>query len=158
MAVSTAPGSTLLLLPGRQAGHVQLISLPPCSAPSSATASSSKSTFRSPIILAHTHALSSLACTASGSHILTTSERGTLLRVWETSRGRLERELRRGVDRAEIWGARFEDGVFPLDMSQDGVDAREERLRKGGKVVAWSDKGTVHVWASEPESDSAKKS
>ncbi|ODN99148.1 hypothetical protein I350_07306 [Cryptococcus amylolentus CBS 6273] len=106
MALSTAPGSTLLALPGRQAGHVQLIPLPSCPSsspdPPSPSRTTPNSTFRSPIILAHTHSLASLSTTPSGSHILTTSERGTLLRVWDTQRGRLERELRRGVDPAEI--------------------------------------------------------
>ncbi|WVQ84518.1 hypothetical protein IAT38_006672 [Cryptococcus sp. DSM 104549] len=145
MALSTAPGSTLLALPGRQVGHVQLVQLAPCPTPPTSPFPGSQAepappaptahTFRSPIILAHTHALSTLTTTPSGSHILTTSERGTLLRVWDTTRGRLERELRRGVDRAEMWGAEFE-----------GAAGREG---KEGRVVGWSDKGTIHVWGDE---------
>ncbi|WVN90882.1 uncharacterized protein L203_106125 [Cryptococcus depauperatus CBS 7841] len=137
MAISTAPDSTLLALPGRQAGHVQLIPLPPCPVDpaalniSSARVTASRPTFRSPIILAHTHPLSTLVTTPSGSLILTTSERGTLVRVWDTAKGRLEKELRRGVDPAEVWGVGFEG---------DGKDAR---------VVGWSDKGTIHVWGDE---------
>lgn len=150
LAIATAQGSSLLAMPGRQAGHVQLVALPPCPSTSSnpiSSSSSSQPQFRSPIILAHTHPLSALACTANGSHILTTSERGTLLRVWDTSRGRLERELRRGMDRAEMWGVKFEDEV------QEG-----DRIRKGGMVVGWSDKGTVHVWAGESVGESSKRS
>lgn len=152
LAIATAPGSSLVAMPGRQAGHVQLVSLSPCisSRSSSSSGSGSRShqpQFRSPIILAHTHPLSALACTANGSHILTTSERGTLLRVWDTSRGRLERELRRGMDRAEMWGIKFEDEV------QDN-----ERGRKGGLVVGWSDKGTIHVWEGESANESSKRS
>ncbi|OXG29485.1 hypothetical protein C359_04882 [Cryptococcus neoformans Bt120] len=136
MAMATAPGSTLLTLPGRQPGHVQLVPLHPCpssSSPASPTRTSatSQTTFRSPIILAHTHPLSTLGISPSGSHIVTTSERGTLLRIWDTSRGRLERELRRGVDPAEMWGAIFE---------RDG---------KGARVAGWSDKGTIHVWGGD---------
>ncbi|WVO24656.1 uncharacterized protein IAS62_006026 [Cryptococcus decagattii] len=136
MAIATAPGSTLLALPGRQPGHVQLVPLPPCPSPSSPGSPTralvtSQTTFRSPIILAHTHPLSTLGISPSGSHIITTSERGTLLRIWDTSRGRLERELRRGVDPAEMWGATFE---------RDG---------KGARVAGWSDKGTIHVWGGE---------
>lgn len=147
LAIATAPGSSLLALPGRQAGHVQLVALPPCSSTGpSSSSSSNQPQFRSPIILAHTHPLSALACTANGSHILTTSERGTLLRVWDTSKGRLERELRRGMDRAEMWGVKFEDEVQESD-----------RARKGGMVVGWSDKGTVHVWAGESTGESSKR-
>lgn len=132
-----------MAMPGRQAGHVQLVSLPPC-LPHTSTLSHPQ--IRSPIILAHTHPLSTLACTANGSHILTTSERGTLLRVWDASRGRLERELRRGMDRAEMWGVQFEDGA------QEG-----DRARKGGMVVGWSDKGTVHVWEGDKAGESSKR-
>ncbi|WVQ66421.1 uncharacterized protein L199_004602 [Kwoniella botswanensis] len=134
MALSSSAGSSLLALPGRQPGHVQLISLPPCP-PIPASSNPSSTAFRSPIILAHTHPLSTLSCTPNGSHIITTSERGTLLRIWDTTKGRLERELRRGVDRAEMWGCEFDN---------DGK----------GRVVAWSDKGTVHVWKNEDGSRS----
>jgi WD40 repeat protein len=137
VAVATSASSTLLAMPGRQAGHVQLVSLPPC-LPHTPSASTQQGQYRSPIILAHNHPLSTLACTANGSHVLTTSERGTLLRVWDTSRGRLERELRRGVDRADMWGVKFEDEVMEGDTA-----------RKGGMVVGWSDKGTIHVWEGD---------
>jgi WD40 repeat protein len=144
VAVATSPASTLLAMPGRQAGHVQLVSLPPC-LPLATTSSIPQPQFRSPIILAHNHPLSTLACTANGSHVLTTSERGTLLRVWDTSRGRLERELRRGVDRADMWGVKFEDEVIEGD-----------KARKGGMVVGWSDKGTIHVWEGEKAGELSK--
>ncbi|WVQ96062.1 hypothetical protein IAU59_003162 [Kwoniella sp. CBS 9459] len=156
MAVSTAPGSSLLALPGRQPGHVQLISLSACpapsnlsntsSAPSGPTASSrtSATSFRSPIILAHTHPLSTLSTTPTGSHLMTTSERGTLIRIWDTARGRLERELRRGVDRAEMWGAKFDSPLLVDGGTGQGTSAGGK-----GQVVGWSDKGTVHVWADE---------
>ena len=142
MAISTTPGSTLLALPGRQPGHVQLVSLPPC--PDATSKPGQGNTFRSPIILAHTHPLSSLTCSADGLKVITTSERGTLLRVWDTTRGHLERELRRGVDRAEMWGASFEP-------SKSG---QQERLPEN--IVAWSDKGTVHVWSPTPSTAQAQ--
>lgn len=145
VAVATSPSSTLLAMPGRQAGHVQLVSLPPCSPLASSSSTVQPGQYRSPIILAHNHPLSTLACTANGSHVLTTSERGTLLRVWDTSRGRLERELRRGVDRADMWGVKFEDEVMEGD-----------KARKGGMVVGWSDKGTIHVWEGDKAGESAK--
>lgn len=140
-ALSTAAGSSLLALPGRQPGHVQLIHLPgSANGPATAGSSAGSSSFRSPILLAHTHPLSALACSATGAHLLTASERGTLLRVWDTARGVQESELRRGVDPAEIWGLLFEDAIFPT------TDRRDSMRRKGGRVVGWSDKGTMHVW------------
>ena len=57
--------------------------------------------------------------------MLTTSERGTLLRVWD-SRGTLERELRRGVDRADMWNVKFEAEVMEGD-----------KARKGGMAVGY---------------------
>ncbi|GMK56612.1 hypothetical protein CspeluHIS016_0304520 [Cutaneotrichosporon spelunceum] len=140
VAVATAPGATLLALPGRQTGHVHLISLPPCGG-----ANATPTAYRSPFLLAHTHPLSALACSASGAHILTASERGTLVRIWDTARGAQDVELRRGVDRAEIWGLQFEDAIDLRPL--DGDRRRDALRRKGGRVVGWSDKGTVHVWA-----------
>lgn len=145
MAISTTPGSTLLALLGRQAGHVQLISLPPCASPPGSVATGRNNTFRSPIILAHTHPLSSLTCSADGLKVITTSERGTLLRVWNTTRGHLERELRRGVDRAEMWGASFEP---PPNNLPDRSSTHTERTPES--VVGWSDKGTIHIWSPTP--------
>lgn len=113
-------------------------------------------TFRSPILLAHTHRLSALACSATGTHLVTASERGTLLRVWDTARGALESELRRGVDPAEIWGVLFEDSVFDIPLS-DPDRRREHAKRKGGRVVGWSDKGTVHVWGGDPPKAPSKR-
>jgi len=149
MAISTTPGSTLLALPGRQPGHVQLISLPPCPFPDNVPpVLTTPNTFRSPIILAHTHPLSSLSCTQDGSKIITTSERGTLLRVWDTARGHLERELRRGVDRAVIWGATFEPPP-PVVRSGKAVPTDIPHSHSNiGDVAGWSDKGTIHVWSS----------
>ena len=146
MAISTSPLSTLLALPGRQAGHVQLISLPPC--PPTTLKPTKSVAFRSPIILAHTHPLSSLTCTADGAFLITASERGTLLRVWDTSRGQLVRELRRGVDRAEMWGASFEPPPPPSSSPDTSAGAEPLALAAQAKILGWSDKGTIHVWAS----------
>ena len=63
--------------------------------------------------------------------------------MWDAARGRLERELRRGVDRAEMWGAGLEDGVLGLQAGYG------QGQGQGGRVVAWSDKGTVHMWGDE---------
>lgn len=147
VALSTSPLSTLLALPGRQAGHVQLVSLPPCPPLPSASTPLKATSFRSPIILAHTHALSSLTCSFDGSHIITTSERGTLLRVWDTARGHLVQELRRGVDRAEMWGASFQPPA-PGSLGTPTSDLPTAKSRGTvGRVVGWSDKGTIHIWS-----------
>lgn len=45
----------------------------------------------------------------------------------------MERELRRGLDRADIWGA---------TMVYEPVPTGGQEL----VMACWSDKGTVHVW------------
>ena len=79
------------------------------------------------IIAAHTSALNTLSVPPSGQLLATTSQRGTLIRIWNTNSGKLVRELRRGADKAEIYGVAFRP------------DERE--------VCVWRDKGTVHVFA-----------
>ena len=78
------------------------------------------------IIAAHTSALTSLSIPPSGRLLATTSERGTLVRVWDSVTGKLIREFRRGTDKAEIYGVAFRP------------DEQE--------LCVWSDKGTIHVF------------
>ncbi|TCD67671.1 hypothetical protein EIP91_012037 [Steccherinum ochraceum] len=135
LALATAAHSTLLVIPGRQMGHVQLIHLSPCEPPQ--PLGPPPPTLPKPpppvsqhhvsIIAAHTTALTTLSVPPSGRLLATTSSRGTLVRIWDTSTGKLVRELRRGTDKAEIYGVAFRP------------DERE--------VCVWSDKGTVHVFA-----------
>ncbi|KAJ8457234.1 hypothetical protein ONZ51_g11658 [Trametes cubensis] len=136
LTIATAAHSTLLAIPGRQMGHIQLVHLPPCPAPQPIGPPSSTPPTRPPpaptkhpvsIIAAHTTALSTLSVPPSGRLLATTSSRGTLIRIWDTTTGKLVRELRRGTDKAEIYGVAFRP------------DERE--------VCVWSDKGTVHVFA-----------
>ncbi|CAG8621460.1 5915_t:CDS:2 [Paraglomus brasilianum] len=77
-------------------------------------------------IPAHTNKLSCLALNEDGSKCASASEKGTLIRVFDTASGKLLNELRRGVDRAEIYSIAF---------SQDSR-----------RLCVSSDKGTVHVF------------
>ncbi|KAL7425210.1 Phosphatidylinositol 3,5-bisphosphate-binding protein [Cryptotrichosporon argae] len=156
VAVSTAPGSTLLAFPGIQPGHLNLVHLAPCPPPARVPAApAAPHPFRAPILIAHTSPLSALAASTSGAHVASASERGTLVRVWSTASGRMERELRRGVDRAHIWGVGFEQRAGDGEPEQN---RRNELRRKGGRIVGWSDKGTVHVWAADDPSQPIKSS
>ena len=49
------------------------------------------------------------------------------MRVWDAHSGKLVRELRRGTDKAEIYGVAFRPD------EQD--------------ICVWSDKGTVHIFS-----------
>lgn len=55
-----------------------------------------------------------------------------------------------------MWGVGFEDGVFERPGMGEDERRREEARRKGGRVVGWSDKGTVHVWESEDALEAMK--
>lgn len=136
LAMATGPYATLLAIPGRQMGHVQLVQLPPCRPPEPLgpppplrPAKPSTSTVRHSvsIIAAHESPLTTLSVTPSGRLVATTSLRGTLVRIWETSNGKLLKEFRRGSDKAEIYGVAFRP------------DEKE--------VAVWSDKGTIHVFS-----------
>ncbi|KAG8694275.1 hypothetical protein FRC08_008587 [Ceratobasidium sp. 394] len=157
MALATAPDSTMLAIPGRQQGHVQLIPLPPCPHPPPPNPPPNTVPTPKPqpiplgpdiplaptkhpvaIIVAHDSRLAALALTASGRLLATASKRGTLVRVWDTRSGAKVRELRRGTDHADIYGVAFRG------------DERE--------LCAWSDKGTVHVFklAQQSETEGVK--
>lgn len=134
--MATAPYSTLLAIAGRQIGHVQLIHLPPCPLPQPRNPPPDVPPSRPPpppskhpvsIIVAHKTALSTLTLPPSGRLLATTSSRGTLIRIWDSLSGKLVKELRRGTDKAEIYGASFRPD------EQD--------------LCVWSDKGTVHVFS-----------
>jgi WD40 repeat protein len=134
--MATSAYATLLVMPGRQLGHVQLVHLPACDPPTPLGPPPAGVPPRPPappskhpvaIIAAHTSRLTTLAVPPSGTLLATTSEAGTLVRVWDARSGRLVRELRRGADKAEIYGVAFRP------------DERE--------LAVWSDKGTVHLFA-----------
>ncbi|KAG8825715.1 hypothetical protein FRC17_008559 [Serendipita sp. 399] len=142
VALATAPGSTLLAFPGRQTGHLQLVYLPPCPAPPTDSTPGSSQAYQSPRlkpvplrrdpvthIVAHTSALASISVSPSGRYVATTSETGTLIRIWDTDKGKNSHEFRRGIDQAHIYGVAFRP------------DEKE--------CCAWSDKGTVHFFSLE---------
>ncbi|KAJ7667907.1 SVP1-like protein 2 [Mycena polygramma] len=135
LALASGTYATLLAIPGKQMGHVQLIHLPPCVPPTPIGPPASTPPRKPPppptkhpvaIIAAHTTALTTLAVPPSGRLLATTSSRGTLVRTWDAVTGKLVREFRRGTDKAEIFGVAFRP------------DERE--------LCVWSDKGTVHLF------------
>ncbi|PVU89631.1 hypothetical protein BB561_005254 [Smittium simulii] len=78
------------------------------------------------IVVAHATALSALAISNDGAYVASASEKGTLIRVFSTEDGMLLYELRRGVDRANI---------FSIAFSSDS-----------SRICVSSDKGTVHIF------------
>ena len=77
-------------------------------------------------ISAHDGELAQLQLTLDGALLATASEKGTLIRVYDTARATLMHEFRRGADRATIYSIAFAPDQNFLAVS--------------------SDKGTVHVY------------
>lgn len=80
-----------MAFPGKQRGHVQLTDL------------LDPSRTMLPIIPAHENTISSLILNHNGSLVATASEKGTLIRVYDTAHGKLLHEFRRGTDQAMIY-------------------------------------------------------
>ncbi|PLW27790.1 hypothetical protein PCASD_24495 [Puccinia coronata f. sp. avenae] len=151
VALASAPGSSLLVFPGRQPGKIQVVHLPafqpdrppppapapPPDPPQSQTGSPHPPYPSTAILVAHTSALACLATTPCGRLIASASLTGTLIRIWNPRSGALVRELRRGSDPAHIWAIRFRP---------DGL-----------AICATSDKGTIHVWSLADKPHKAKK-
>ncbi|KAJ2004069.1 Phosphatidylinositol 3,5-bisphosphate-binding protein [Coemansia thaxteri] len=182
MAISGGSDSGILVFPGRQKGHIQIVDLHSCInlstlqdsvSPASAhaqavppqpgvgvqrTRSGSKGSFSvepngaptSPqlaaavhptninIIAAHATSLSALAVSPDGAMVASASEKGTLIRIFDSMSGRLLHELRRGVDRADIYSIAFSPDSTRLCVS--------------------SDKGTVHIFNLEAKQAAAQQS
>lgn len=78
-------------------------------------------------IQCHSSDLAQLVLSRDGKTLATASDKGTLIRLWDTHSGGALRELRRGSDRAEIYCLAFSPS--------------------GSYVACTSDKGTVHIFS-----------
>ncbi|KAF9957246.1 WD repeat domain phosphoinositide-interacting protein 3 [Mortierella alpina] len=149
VALSWSDKHAILIFPGRQSGHIQIVDLNSVvpttavssAAPSSASQASSfsgtpnqpkypmastKPTANISIIPAHTSSLFCLVTNVDGTKCASASDKGTLIRVFDTGSSKLLHEFRRGVDKAEIYSIAF---------NSDST-----------RICAGSDKGTVHIF------------
>eukprot|EP00002_Diphylleia_rotans_P003635 TRINITY_DN1251_c0_g1_i1.p1 TRINITY_DN1251_c0_g1~~TRINITY_DN1251_c0_g1_i1.p1 ORF type:complete len:368 (-),score=80.80 TRINITY_DN1251_c0_g1_i1:119-1222(-) len=78
------------------------------------------------IIPAHDNSLSCISLNMDGSRLATASEKGTLIRVFDTFSGQILHELRRGSDRADIYSLCFNNTSEYISVT--------------------SDKGTIHIF------------
>jgi len=88
---------------------------------------------RSHLIKAHESKLSQICLTKDGHLVATSSEKGTLIRIWDTNSGTQLRELRRGLETANIQSL----VLHPT----------------GESLVLSSNKGTVHVYSLTGKAD-----
>jgi len=104
--------NTVLVCPGLQKGHVrcELYDIK-----------------KTTLITAHETSLACFALNHDGSKLATASEKGTLIRIFDTASGQPLQELRRGADRADIYSICFNANSQWLAVS--------------------SDKGTIHVFS-----------
>eukprot|EP01006_Ploeotia_vitrea_P044428 TRINITY_DN66830_c13_g9_i2.p1 TRINITY_DN66830_c13_g9~~TRINITY_DN66830_c13_g9_i2.p1 ORF type:complete len:398 (-),score=196.98 TRINITY_DN66830_c13_g9_i2:67-1260(-) len=103
--------NTVLVCPGLQRGHVRV-----------ELYDMKKTT----MISAHETSLSCFALNFDGTRLATASEKGTLIRIFDTATGDQLQELRRGADKAVIYSIAFNYNTQWLATS--------------------SDKGTIHVF------------
>ncbi|XP_010507860.1 PREDICTED: autophagy-related protein 18a [Camelina sativa] len=122
-SVSQGAASMLLVCLGLQKGQVRLEHYSPY-----------KTT---KFIMAHDSSIACFALTQDGHFLATASSKGTLLRVFNTADATLLQEVRRGVDRADIYSLAFSSNAQWLAVS--------------------SDKGTVHVFGLKTNSGSQVK-
>ena len=79
------------------------------------------------MINAHESNISFLAMNSEGTLLATSSDKGTLIRIFKAEDGTFLQELRRGKDKAEIFSICFDVG--------------------SNFVASSSDKGTIHIWS-----------
>lgn len=117
-AISSTSNSSVLACPGLTKGQVRL-ELHGLKKPK--------------FISAHDSSLACLVLTLDGRLLATASNKGTLIRVFNTHDGTRLQEVRRGADRAEIFSISFSGNAQWLAVS--------------------SDKGTVHVFSLKGETE-----
>lgn len=106
--------NSLLAFPGGKIGHVQIVDL--------------ANTEKSPLeIAAHETPLSCVALNLQGTRLATASEKGTLIRVFDTANGAMLQEVRRGANHAFIYCINFNHDSSLMCVA--------------------SDHGTVHVFS-----------
>mmetsp|Transcript_100170 Transcript_100170/g.283638 ORF Transcript_100170/g.283638 Transcript_100170/m.283638 type:complete len:519 (-) Transcript_100170:181-1737(-) len=121
----------VLVCPGIQQGSVLVISYPASfDDPHSSSAVAPITRDRTQIIYAHKACIAAMAIDYNGKLLATASDKGTIIRVYDSEGTRLQ-ELRRGADRAEIHSLAFGPA--------------------GDRPAQWlavsSDKGTIHIFA-----------
>jgi len=118
-----SPGSSVVLaVPGQKVGtvHVELYD-----------------TKQTQVIQAHNNQLTQIVLNLEGTRLATASDKGTLIRIFDTKTGDQLKEFRRGADKAEIFSLAFNPTSKWLCVS--------------------SDKGTVHIYGLTAETEAQEQ-
>eukprot|EP00730_Choanoeca_flexa_P003394 TRINITY_DN11394_c0_g1_i1.p1 TRINITY_DN11394_c0_g1~~TRINITY_DN11394_c0_g1_i1.p1 ORF type:complete len:345 (+),score=74.20 TRINITY_DN11394_c0_g1_i1:124-1158(+) len=122
IALCPEDSNPILAGPGPESGQLQIINL--------------NQTNEAPLIVAaHEGPLGALALNSDGSRVATASNKGTLIRVFDTNTGRKLNEVRRGTERATI---------LCISFNADST-----------KLCCSSDRGTIHVFKLAEEEASS---
>lgn len=138
---------SLLAFPGRRTGHVQIVDL--------------ANTEKAPLeITAHEATISCISLNLQGTRLATSSERGTLIRVFDTSNGSKVAELRRGTNQVchgqvHLQPKRvikqtfllFKATIYCINFNHQSTC-----------IVVSSDHGTIHVFNLEEQQKSKESS
>ena len=125
VTLSTETEHAILAVPSKQPGSVQIINLYALKEPQKYLSSPTV------IVQAHDTELACIALSPQGDRLATASGKGTLIRVWDTKSGMQTHELRRGADRAVIYGIHFH--------------------KSGLRLAVSSDKSTIHIFRLQAE-------
>lgn len=112
-------------------------------------------------IPAHDSTVACIALTSDGSKLATASEKGTLIRVFDTETGDKLHEFRRGADRAAIFSLAFSrDAEFLCSSSDKGTihvfslsnkENRKSRMPVLGSVASYFSSEWSFAWFHGPE-------
>jgi WD40 repeat protein len=139
-ALSPSETSNVLACPGVVKGHLKV---------------ELYTTRKSQLIPAHETDLAAIALNATGSLVATASEKGTLIRVFDTATGQQLHELRRGADRAIIHCICFNINSTYLactsdkrtahifSLKDDGVESRKKEEDRTAVSPSSSNKGST---------------
>ncbi|WCJ43118.1 WD repeat domain phosphoinositide-interacting protein 3 [Euphorbia peplus] len=115
--ISNSSSAMVLACPGTQKGQIRV---------------ENYGSNRTKIVMAHDSRIACMSMTPDGRLLASASNKGTLIRVFNTLDGSLLQEVRRGAERAEIYSLAFSSKAQWLAVS--------------------SDKGTVHVFSLKVDS------
>jgi len=106
---------------------------------------------------AHETHVACFALNTDGTRIATASEKGTLIRIFDTATGTKLQEVRRGLDKAEIYSLAFNTNSQWLACSSDKGTIHVFALRGQSKAEEKKEKAAASAAAAVASEDKSKK-